>query len=84
MDQALIQVGLPVRCKTCLAIGFVKPGTKHGGWGSIRLLGRRKWYCPKHAKKAKEFNERMEDNYKTPQPGRMVEKTQEELYKLLD
>lgn len=84
MDQALIQVGLPVKCcwADCETKGFVKPWTNYGGWA--RRL-RRKWYCPDHAKQAKQFYDNIVESYKTPDPApEPAKETVEELYALLD
>lgn len=83
MDQALTQVGLPVRCAwaDCQTKGFVKPATDHGGW--MRRTGRR-WYCPDHAKEAKQFYDSIVAKYATPDPEPIPEDTEAELYKLLD
>ncbi|MES1987272.1 MAG: hypothetical protein V4440_04440 [Pseudomonadota bacterium] len=80
MDQALIQVGLPVKCDwaDCGTTGFVKAGSDHGGWHRHTL---KRWYCPKHAKKAAEQYKAFQDKYATPEPE---VSTEEELYKLLD
>lgn len=84
MEQALIQVGLPVRCcwADCEATGFVKPGTDYGGW--VRRL-RKSWYCPEHAKQAQEFYNNIVERYRTPEPViDEVEQTVDDLYKLID
>lgn len=83
MDEALIQVGLPVKCVwgDCNTKGFVKPWTDYGGWGR---RSRTKWYCPAHAKKAQELYDDITERYKTPDPGLIPADTEAELYKLLD
>lgn len=67
MDQALIQVGLPVKCDwaDCKTKGFVKPDGKYGGW--VKRWHKR-WYCPKHAKKAQEHYDAVLARYETPAP----------------
>lgn len=84
MDEALIQVGLPVKCiyADCQTRGFVKPGTDYGGWYKARIYRKRKnkWFCPEHYNNGKEADERF---YKTPQPE-LKDTTEEELYKLLE
>lgn len=94
MDQALIQVGLPVRCAfgDCGTTGHVKPAfvdPKHGGWYKskfFRFRPRKMWYCPKHYEKGREIDNRFYENYKTPDPypEQETEATVDELYKLLD
>jgi hypothetical protein len=83
MDQALVQVGLPVRCSwgECSTQGFVKPRTDYGGW--MRRSTKR-WYCPDHAKKAKEHYDSIVEQYRNPKPEPAPTNTTEELYKLLD
>lgn len=78
MDQALIQVGLPVKCAwgDCDTRGFVKPHN-YGGW--IRRW-HKKWYCPTHAKEAKEIYDSIIERYKTLEPKNDIE----DLYKLLE
>lgn len=91
MEEALIQVGLPVTCAfgDCGTKGFVKPATDYGGWYKskfFRLRFKKRWYCPEHYEKGREIDNRFYENYKTPDPypEESVEKTEEELYKLLD
>lgn len=92
MEEALLQVGLPVKCAygDCETTGFVKPlcvDPKRGGWYKSRMfrfrIGKR-WFCPKHAKKAKEMEDKFYEKYRTPAPEPKAEDTVEELYKLLD
>lgn len=55
MEEALIQVGLPVSCAYggCDKTSNIKPGTDWGGWGRWKPLHARwQWYCPKHASHA--------------------------------
>jgi len=83
MDQALLQVGLPVTCSwaDCKTKGFVKPGTDYGGW--IKRW-RRQWYCPTHAKEAQAYYDSVVARYATPDPEPEPEDTTDALYKLLD
>lgn len=69
MDNALIQVGLPVKCSwgDCEATGFVKPATDYGGWSRH---WRRKWYCPEHTAEAKLMYDKSLERYKTPGPAK--------------
>lgn len=95
MDQALIQVGLPVSCAygDCEITGFVKPrnteNTDYGGWYKckmMRMRPRKMWYCPEHYEKGREIDNTFYKNYRTPDPypAEKVENTVDELYKLLD
>lgn len=94
MDQALIQVGLPVKCAygDCPATGHVKPAfvdPKHGGWYKskfFRLRPRKRWYCPEHYEEGRATDNRFYENYKTPDPypEPEVENSLDELYKLID
>lgn len=92
MEQALIQVGLPVKCAwgDCETTGFVKPkcvDPEHGGWYKSKLFRfSHTWYCPKHYEKGREIDNKFYENYKTPDPypEQEAEATIEELYKLLD
>lgn len=95
MEEALIQVGLPVSCAwgDCEVTGYVKPAfidPKHGGWYKSKLMRRRPrkmWYCPGHYEKGRELDNRFYENYKTPDPypeQAKVEQTTEELYNLID
>lgn len=90
MDQALIQVGLPVKCRKCLAPGFVKPNSDYGGWYKskmFRMFPRNRWYCPEHYEIGRSVDNKFYENYKTPDPypeKPKVEATVEDLYKLLD
>lgn len=88
MDQALIKIGLPVKCHTCEQRGYIKPGTNYGGWYKYKPL--RKpiiWYCPTEAEKIRQYRKGIEDRYATPAPSPQAvaqASTEEELYKLLD
>ena len=92
MDQALIQVGLPVQCAygDCGQKGFVKPRSDYGGWYKSKLFRfrpRKRWYCPEHHDFGKQRDDHFYDRYKTPEPPveeKVTESTTEELYKLLD
>lgn len=84
MDQALIQVGLPVKCRKCLTPGRVKPSSDYDGWYRLRI-SRKEWFCPEHAKIGKDMDQRFYEKYKTPEPAVDPDKEDiEELYKLLD
>lgn len=94
MDQALIQIGLPVHCAwgDCEASGFVKPkfvDETHGGWYKskmFRMRPRKRWFCPDHYEEGRAFDNRFYENFRTPDPypADMTKEAQEELYKLLD
>lgn len=92
MDQALIQIGLPVCCAygDCGTTAFVKPHSDYDGWYKskfFRLRPRKRWFCPEHYEKGREIDNRFYENYKTPDPyleKKGVETTVDELYKLLD
>ena len=87
MEEALIQVGLPVKCiyADCQTRGFVKPGTDYDGWYKAELYRRRRkrWFCPKHHNNGKEIDDRFYKKYETPIP-KVKETTEDELYKLLE
>ena len=88
MDQALIQVGLPVKCAygDCGVTSFVKPHN-YGGWYKSRLMRfkRKKWFCPAHAKKGEDIDNRFYQTYATPvEKVELKDSTEEELYKLLE
>lgn len=90
MDQAIIQVGLPVKCAygDCKATGFVKPASDYGGWYKSRLFRFRiskRWFCPKHAQKGKDIDKKFYEMTKTPAPAaEPAKETVEDLYALLD
>ena len=95
IDNALLRVGLPVRCGfgDCGATGFVKPkcvDPKHAGWYKSKLFRRtskKRWYCPEHYEEGRAIDNRFYENYKTPDPypePKQVEETVDELYKLID
>lgn len=87
MDAALLQVGLPVRCRKCRVRGFVRPQTDYGGWWRLKLLrGRSIWYCPEHALDGREGEQAIIDRYpdKKAEPVVDTATTEEELYALLD
>ncbi len=88
MEQALIQVGLPVKCAhgDCSATGFVKP-KEHDGWYKskfFRFRPTKRWYCPEHYKEGRAIDNEFYENYKTPGPEPEPENVEKELYKLLD
>lgn len=96
MDQALIQVGLPVKCRwgECDATDFIKPrfvDPIHKGWYKSKMYRykNKHWYCPEHYEKGREVDNHFYENYKTPDPypdggTEDPEETVDELYKLLD
>lgn len=94
MEEAIIQVGLPVTCAygDCGAKTFVKPSTDYGGWYKskfFRFRFKKRWYCPEHYDKGREIDNKFYENFKTPDPYtdkelESMEATQDELYKLLD
>lgn len=92
MEEALIQVGLPVKCRMCETRGFVKPkfmDPEHGGWYKSRMFRtkRLRWYCPEHYENGRAEDNKFYENYKTPDPYPeevAQAKTTEELYALLD
>lgn len=92
MEEVLVRVGLPVKCRKCKKKGFVKPNTDYGGWYKSKFyrLQHLKWYCPKHYEIGRKVDNQFYENYKTPDPNSeevpqaKVEATTEELYKLLD
>lgn len=59
MDQALLKVGLPVKCRKCRKEGRVKP-KNYGGWHKSQILRFKpnKWFCPEHAEIGKDMDER--------------------------
>jgi len=85
MDEALIQVGLPVKCRTCGKKGYVKPHTDYNGWYRWKLLREvSRWYCPDDAPKGVAMKQNMDDGYPTPELETAPEDIEAELYKLLD
>jgi hypothetical protein len=86
MDEYLIQVGLPVKCRKCRTEGRVKPATDYSGWYKSRVLRMRlnKWFCPEHAEIGKNMDDHFYQRYATPAPVDTPETTVDELYKLLD
>lgn len=80
MDFAIDKIGLPVKCTRCNKKGFIKPRTDYGGWYRIKILRKYRWYCPEHNESATNFHNNFKEQYKTPQKDR----TEEELYKLLE
>lgn len=91
MDQALSKVGLPVKCAygDCKAKSLVRPQSDYGGWYKSKLFRYKqhlRWFCPKHYEKGREIDNKFYENYQTPDPypQEEIDKTQDELYKLLD
>lgn len=87
MDAALLQVGLPVRCRKCRVQGFVRPQTDYGGWWRLKLLrGRSIWYCPEDRLDGQHGEEAIKSWYpdKKAEPVVDTSTTEEELYKLLE
>lgn len=94
MEQALLQVGLPVSCAwdVCETTGFVKPkcvDPTNGGWYKSRLARnnpRRRWYCPEHSANGRKFDDSFYRRFATPAPIIEAKETttEEELYALLD
>ncbi len=86
VEEVLQRVGLPVKCSTCAATGYVKPRTDYGGWYKSRLFRKtlkKKWYCPEHAAAGKHTDDYFYQITATPPPS-VEASTEEELYKLLD
>lgn len=93
MEEAIIQVGLAVKCNygDCGTVGRVKP-KDYNGWYKCKMLRMRwkkQWFCPEHYEQGREIDNRFYENYKTPHPYTDQElesrkQTEEELYKLLD
>jgi len=87
MDEALIQIGLPVKCiyADCQAKGFVKPKTDYDGWYKAKLYRRKRkrWFCPEHKLEGVDLDKKFYEDYKTPEPE-VKENTEAELYKLLE
>jgi len=85
MDQALIKIGLPVKCRKCRKGGHVKPHD-YDGWYKSKVLRMQsnKWFCPKHAKIGDKMDQHFYERSITPEPEPSVEDETEELYKLLD
>lgn len=94
MEEALIQVGLPVTCAwgDCGTKGNVKPkfvDPTHGGWYKskmFRMRPKKKWFCPEHYEEGRALDNRFYENFKTPDPypEEQTEQTTAELYALLD
>ena len=89
LDEVLIQVGLPVKCRKCRTGGFIKPMSDYGGWYKSKIFRfkRLKWYCPEHYEIGRHIDNQFYENYKTPDPykeNEVVQDTTDELYKLLD
>lgn len=86
MDEALLQVGLPVKCKRCGVKGSVKPRTDYNGWFRWRLMrGASRWYCPEHAPLGVVAKQNMEVAMRAVQEPEQEELSSEEaLYALLD
>lgn len=94
MEEAIIQVGLPVKCNfgDCESTTFVKPHTDYNGWYKskfFRFRWKKRWYCPDHYEKGREIDNNFYENWKTPHPYTKEElesreKITDELYALLD
>jgi len=81
MEEAIIKVGLPVKCAKCHTRGFVRPHTDYGGWTRLkRLRAISIWYCPDDADAAVRTEQRA-NSYQSPKSELS---TEDELYKLLD
>ncbi len=88
MEEALKQVGLPVKCAfgDCGRRSTVKPKTDYNGWYKskiFRYVHRKKWWCPDHYQKGREIDNKFYENYKTPDPEPTPENIEAELYKLI-
>jgi hypothetical protein len=91
MEEALRQIGLPVKCAygDCEVTGHVKPGTDYGGWYKskmFRFKPRKRWFCPEHYEDGRRIDNKFYENYRTPDPypEQEAEATIDELYKLID
>lgn len=91
MEEAIIQVGLPVKCNygDCGVTGNVKPDKQYGGWYKskmFRMRWKKQWYCPEHYEQGREIDNRFYENWKTPDPytEKDTDNIEEELYALLD
>lgn len=84
-EAALIEVGLPVKCRKCKKKGVVKPNN-YGGWYKCKIFGRspNKWFCPEHYDIANDMEDRFYQMSVTPEPEPSKEDEIEELYNLLD
>lgn len=82
MDEVLVKVGLPVKCRKCRVRGFIKPGSDYGGWFKSKLFTRPhlRWYCPEHA----EIGKAVDARFNTMGITALPDTTEEELYALLD
>jgi len=49
MEEVILRVGLPVKCRLCDTKGRVIPRTDYGGWARRKTVVRTSWYCPDHA-----------------------------------
>lgn len=91
MDEALLQVGLPVKCRVCPATTLVKPMTDYNGWYKSKTMRgglTKRWFCPEHAGPGQEVDESPMNIYiprsAANQPPEVNEDPTDELYKLLD
>ncbi len=91
MEEALLQIGLPVTCAygDCGQKGFVKPHTDYGGWYKskmFRMRPRKRWFCPEHYTFGRDKDNHFYENYKTPDPYTETDTPDmiEELYALID
>lgn len=85
MEEALIKIGLPVKCRKCRKEGRVRPHN-YGGWYKSKLLRMKsdKWFCPEHAKIGEDMDNRFYERYRTPDPQSKSTESLDELYKILD
>lgn len=75
VDNALWNLGLPVKCKSCGETGVVKPDGKYNGWWRKRLVsGGSWWYCPADAERVRTYWE----NRREPQFTQPVETNPED------
>lgn len=85
MEEYILRVGLPVKCRKCGAKGDVIPRTDYGGWYKSKMLRKsNKWFCPEHYQVAKDMDDRFYKLSKTPEVKIVPMDTVDELYKLLD
>lgn len=74
LEQAILKVGLPIKCSACDKTHKVKPNTDYDGWG--RRF--KQWYCPEH----KDWGKRYESF--TPPEEVSVEDVRSDLDDLLE
>ena len=82
VDEVLVRMGLPVKCRKCKKQGFVRPISDYGGWFKSKIFRAPylRWYCPKHYK----IGEAVDARYNTTGITALSDTTEEELYALLD